>query len=306
MSRRTVPMRPNVRLRVGVTGHRPGPKLPDEAHAAIAKTVRRVFEALSTQLPPTMADLRWAFGPDEARLGVVSSLAEGADRIVAEAGLGAGASLEVVLPSTRAVYEEDFETEASKIEFRDLVARAQSVFELDRPGGRLDRKRGYEAAGLVMLAHTDILIAVWDEGEAAGIGGTANIVAQAVIEGAPVFLINPNAPDRVRLLWIGDLDLPPSHVRIEDLPERDALLLAPKVLLRLDRPAGRRGRARRACAPSSWSRPSTPTAGRSTRCFSGSSAFARCISVISSIRPATVARRTTGARAFHDVHRPIP
>jgi len=236
MSQEPVPIRPHVRLRVGVTGHRPGPKLHEDARAAIAATLDRVFKTLSEGLAPAIDGARWAFSAREAELAVVTALAEGADRIVAEAALRAGASLEVVLPARRAVYERDFETERSKAEFRALLARAGSVFELDRPGGPLSQKRGYEAAGLIMLGHADILIAVWDEGEPAGIGGTANIVGQAVSEGAPVLLINPSAPDKVRLLWTGDLGLPPSHVRIEDLPQRDAMPLLPTVLAALVAP----------------------------------------------------------------------
>jgi hypothetical protein len=237
-------MRPRVRLRVAVTGHRPGPKLPAKARAAIARTVDRVFQSLSEGLAPAMGDARWAFGASGPELVVVSALAEGADRIVAEAGLRAGADLEVVLPSPRADYELDFSTQTSKARFRGLLSRAKTVFELDRPGGPLSRKRGYEAAGLIMLGHADILIAIWDEGEAAGIGGTANIVGQAVSEGAPVLLISPARPDEVRLLWTGDLLLPPGHVRIEDLPPRDAMPLLPLVLSALIAPpADREARA---------------------------------------------------------------
>jgi hypothetical protein len=51
-----------------------------------------------------------------------------------------------------------------------------------------------------------------------------------VSEGAPVLLINPATPQEVRLLWTGDLALPQMHVRIEDLPPRDAMPLLPTVL----------------------------------------------------------------------------
>lgn len=231
-----LPLRPHVRLRVGVTGHRPGLKLRDEVRAAIDASVDRIFRALSEGLEPAVEDARWAFGAGKPELAVVSPLAEGADRIVAAAGLRVGASLEVVLPAKQAAYEEDFETPESKAEFRALLASAQTVFQLDRPGGPLSAKRGYEAAGLVMLGHADLLIAVWDEGEASGIGGTANIVAQAVSDGAPVLLINPAAPDQVRLLWTGDLELAPGHVRVEDVPQREAWPLMPMVIAALIAP----------------------------------------------------------------------
>lgn len=230
MSAEARPYRPHVRLRVGVSGHRTGPKLPAEVQPRVQRTIERLFGDILAHLSDARGDARWAFGAQESELVVVSALAEGADRMVAEAGLRAGARLEAVLPLPRAQYEDDFETPASKAAFAALLGRAGSVFELDQPAGALARKRGYEAAGLVMLAHCDILVAVWDEGEAAGIGGTAEIVEHAVSEGAPVVLINPAAPEDARLLWTGDVDVAPGQVRIEDLPHRDAFALLPQVL----------------------------------------------------------------------------
>jgi hypothetical protein len=214
--------RPRACLRVGVTGHRTGPKLPDEVAPAVRATVERLFAQMNQAFADAVSTAQWAFGAETPELVVVSALAEGADRIVAEAGLGNGAALEVVLPASRGFYEHDFETAESKSAYRALLANARSVFELGSPDGTLAEKRGYEAAGLVMLAHSDILIAVWNEGEAAGIGGTANIVQQAVSEGMPILLINPATPDQAKLLWTGDMDLPPAKVRTEDLPTSDA------------------------------------------------------------------------------------
>ena len=214
--------RPRACLRVGVTGHRTGPKLPDEVAPAVRATVERLFAQMNQAFADTVNSAQWAFGDEPPELVVVSALAEGADRIIAEAGLGNGAALEVVLPAARGFYEHDFESAESKTAYRALLANARSVFELDSPDGTLAEKRGYEAAGLIMLAHSDILIAVWDGGEAAGIGGTANIVQQAVSEGMPILLINPATPNEARLLWTGDMDLPPAKVRTEDLPTSDA------------------------------------------------------------------------------------
>jgi hypothetical protein len=224
------PCRPPVRLRIGVTGHRPGAKLPPAVIPAVEASVAAVFEHLSKALGQAVGEARWAFGAAAPQLVVVSALAEGADRIVAAAGLVAGASLEVVLPSPRAIYQRDFKAAPSKAEFRGLLDKASCVFELDDLRGPLGGKRGYEAAGLVTLAHADLLIAIWDEGEAAGIGGTASIVEQAVKEGAPVLLINPASPRDVRLLWTGDMDLPPGEVRVEALARRPAMGALAQVL----------------------------------------------------------------------------
>ena len=69
----------------------------------------------------------------------------------------------------------------SRREFDLLLGRASAVVELDgarEPPGR--EGEWYEAAGRLMLGHSDVLIAIWDGQPAAGRGGTAEIVAEAV------------------------------------------------------------------------------------------------------------------------------
>jgi hypothetical protein len=228
--------KPRARLRIGVTGHRTGPKLPPEVEPKVAETVGRLIAELKQTLEAAVAADAAAFAAEPPELVVVSNLAEGADRIVATQGLAHGAALEIVLPAPRADYETDFETKESKDAFRALLKAAKSVFELENSPGRLGEKRGYEAAGLIMLAHTDVLITVWNEEEAEGIGGTGAIVEHAVNEGAPVLLINPAAPDKVRLLWTGDVLMPPAMTRIEVLPHRDGFEALPKVVATLVAP----------------------------------------------------------------------
>jgi hypothetical protein len=228
--------RPRACLRVGVTGHRTGPKLEVHQQPAVRATVARVFEALSRAFRETVEDAKWVFDSGPTELVVVSALAEGADRIVAEAGVAAGAVLDAVLPAAQASYEADFQTNQSKVEFRGLLHRARSVFQLETPDGELKEKRGYQAAGLTMLAHADILIAVWDEHEAAGIGGTAEIVEQAFAEGAPIVLINPATPDAAHLLWTGTMELPSAAVRVEEAERMDALAEIPRLVKALVAP----------------------------------------------------------------------
>jgi hypothetical protein len=206
-----------------VTGHRPGPRFPPEAEPQVHATVKRLLDAIGIELSRVRSAHQAMFAPEPAELVVVSSLAEGADRIVAELGLAGGCVLEAVLPGPRAEYALDFESAASKAAFQDLLGKAHTVFELESAAGELAKPRGYEAAGLIMLGHSDLLIAIWDGGESGGIGGTAEIVEQAVNGGCPVMLISPSTPDRVRLLWTGDDPLPPHRTRVEQMPDRDGL-----------------------------------------------------------------------------------
>jgi hypothetical protein len=185
-----VPSSPS--LRIGVSGHRVPPKLPEESEAPLRALIDRILAAIVDTA--RKANTASAFF-------IVSSLAEGSDRIVAAAGLAAGFALQAVLPFNRTEYARDFETPTSRGEFEELLARACDVFEL---GGAADeRPRAYEAAGLFMLANIDVLIAIWDGEVAAGIGGTAQIVERAIADGIVVVWIEPSPPNPIRISWPG-------------------------------------------------------------------------------------------------------
>jgi hypothetical protein len=184
-------------LRIGVSGHRVPPKLPEESEAPLRALVDRILAAIA-------ATARKANTATE--LIIVSSLAEGSDRIVAEAGLATGFALQVALPFNRTEYALDFETQASRTEFEQLLARACDVFELD--GDADQRPRAYEAAGLFMLANIDVLIAIWDGAVAAGIGGTAQIVERAIADGMVVVWIEPSHPNAMQISWPGSSAAP--------------------------------------------------------------------------------------------------
>jgi hypothetical protein len=179
-------------LRIGVSGHRVPPKLPEESEAPLRALVDRTLAAIA-------ATARKA--NTASTLIIVSSLAEGSDRIVAAAGLAAGFALQAVLPFEKAEYERDFETPMSRSEFEELLGRACDVFELD--GAADERPRAYEAAGLFMLANIDVLVAIWDGGVAAGIGGTAQIVERAIADGIAVVWIQPSHPNAMQISWPG-------------------------------------------------------------------------------------------------------
>lgn len=179
-------------LRIGVSGHRVPPKLPEESEAPLRALVDRTLAAIAA----TARKVNTA-----SALVIVSSLAEGSDRIVAAAGLAAGFALQAVLPFEKAEYERDFETPMSRSEFEELLGRACDVFELD--GAADERPRAYEAAGLFMLANIDVLVAIWDGGVAAGIGGTAQMVERAIADGIAVVWIEPSHPNAMQISWPG-------------------------------------------------------------------------------------------------------
>lgn len=143
------------RVRIGVTGHRVFDQR-DEAWAAVVELVRGWRRPIEL----------W------------SSLAEGADRMVAEAVLAAdpGARLVAVLPVPADDYRSDFADAASVAEFDRLLARADEVHVT---GPVDDRIAAYERAGELIAEATELLVAVWDGEPARGPGGTADVVAYA-------------------------------------------------------------------------------------------------------------------------------
>jgi hypothetical protein len=158
---------------------------------------------------------------------VISALAAGADQLVARAALAQGWHLESVLPFARDDYANDL-SGADLAEFRALLDASASVLELDgKRAGAEAINRAYEAAGLVALANSDIVIAIWDQKPAEGRGGTALIVNSAIEEGIPVVLLDPagrREPEhQPKLIWTGFVDLPPGRPRIEEMERRDAL-----------------------------------------------------------------------------------
>ena len=134
-------------------------------------------------------------------LSLVSSLAEGADQLVAEEALSLGFGLISPLPFARDEYEQDFVRQESVASFRRLLDQATEIEELP---GRRDISEvddgAYAQAGARMLERIDVLLAIWNGGAARGVGGTAEIVATARARRVPIVWIRASAPYDVRVL----------------------------------------------------------------------------------------------------------
>jgi len=176
-------------LTVAAIGHR---RLPD-AVAAAASIRSVLFELIHASTNGLQAP---------RRLILLSSLAEGADRLAAYEVLGLPAGiLHAVLPLAPPDYEEDFPDPASRAEFRDLLASAADI-EILAPGP--SRDEAYRAAGFRVVDDCDIVLAVWDGRPTNGTGGTAETVAYARDRGKPLIIIDSLEPDRIlRERWPG-------------------------------------------------------------------------------------------------------
>ncbi len=156
-------------LVVGVTGHRD--LLPAEMPGIRAR-VREFLMHLNSEYP-------------DRDLVLLTPLAEGADRLVAEEALVLGLPVTAVLPMPRALYAEDFRTTGSRSQFDRLCAAATDLFELPLTAGNTpgfieehgpNRARQYAQLGVFLSAHCHILLALWDGRDSTEIGGTAQVV----------------------------------------------------------------------------------------------------------------------------------
>jgi hypothetical protein len=203
---------PATALVVGVTSHR------DLAPAQIPELQRRLKEAF--------AGLRERF--PELQPIVLSPLAEGGDRLVAEAGLEIGARLIVPLPLPAAMYAQDFPTAQSREQFERLLGQAD-VVALPLPDGEGDidalrvqgapRDRQYLMAGLYVASHCHLLFALWDGSDEGGVGGTAQIVRYYL--GGPLPGAR-RASDNLRQMLSGDDDSLVLHLPVQRASGRAA------------------------------------------------------------------------------------
>ena len=224
MAAETMRERPNAQqallpLAVGVTGHR---DLGTEETADVTRQVRGLFETLREAYPHTPIVL-------------LSSLAEGADRLVARTALECGVDLYVVLPMERELYEQDFRSARSLDEFRDLMRNSCDcgvVTAVDgdaSPAGALGpaRDHRYAMAGAFMVTYSQILIALWDGSSDEMLGGTSQIVRFALQGVPPKYLGGSKEP--LRTNETGAV----YHVRVNrsssaaDAPAGDATWLYP-------------------------------------------------------------------------------
>ena len=166
-------------LVIGVTGHR---DLRRADFPVYQRRVRELFGALRQQYPGTP-------------LRVISALAEGADRLVAEVALESGCELIAALPLEAGEYERDFPDSIG--EFRALLARipSQQVFAVPLAEGSTGqsvretsshRVRQYAQLGDFIALHSHLLVALWDGQPGTADAGTADVVRMK-LEGSHTF-----------------------------------------------------------------------------------------------------------------------
>lgn len=118
----------------------------------------------------------------------VTSLAIGADQLFADLVLQQHGTLEAIIPFEG--YELIFAEGRDRREYQRLLDRASRVEILHRTGSA---EHAYFGAGKRVVDLADLLVAVWDGKPAAGLGGTADVVAYAQQQGKAVLHLDPTA-----------------------------------------------------------------------------------------------------------------
>ena len=136
---------------IGACGHK---HLPHDKIPAITTKIKAFYQAEITH-------------NGAERITVMSSLAEGADTLCAKLALDSGLRLIVPLPMNALEYRNDFpESQAS--EYDCLLSMADQVFvvETQEPVPQ-NPPRGfyYRQAGIYVVKHCDVLLAIWDGNE---------------------------------------------------------------------------------------------------------------------------------------------
>jgi len=154
---------------VSFTGHR-HLRSPEK----IKQVIGAVVQSLRAEIP--------------GRLVGYSSVAIGADTLFAEQWLSSGLPWMALLPRAEGDFKNDF-AEADWAKTLALLQRAARVQSLSAIK-EAERDLGYLECGLLLVDEADVMIAVWDGKPSRGVGGTADIVANARNLSKPLILID--------------------------------------------------------------------------------------------------------------------
>ena len=162
---------------IGITGHR---YLPPDHIPSLKSKIQRFYQEIISR-------------HKAENITVLSPLADGADNLCAKLALDAGLRLVVPLPMNALDYRESF-SGITAVEFDCLLSLADQVFvvqpeEVIPPNPQ--QGFHFRQAGIYVVKHCDILLAVWDgiEQDTPDGAGTWETVKLAREHGKPVFHI---------------------------------------------------------------------------------------------------------------------
>ncbi len=172
---------------IGVTGHRDLDLRPDYDRV-LRERVDAIFAKLAHDYPTTP-------------LLLLTPLAEGADRLVAEVARARGIPYRVPLPMPLAQYREDFTTEQSRAAFDTVAAGAETPpYTIPQPASGPARDAGeraefYARVGAHIVRSSHVLIALWNGLPIDKTGGTADVIGFRVFGVPQQYLPKPSLLD---------------------------------------------------------------------------------------------------------------
>jgi len=155
---------------------------------ALKEKVREFFQQLKTEFP-------------HLDLQLITPMAEGSDRLVADIALEMGLKLIVPLPMAQADYERDFISPAAIETFRDSLQNARvinlrTVPEAQgQPMTEAVRDRQYAQLGIFISNHSHILLALWDGKSSDATGGTSSVVNYHLTGVMPGYSVEDDSPN---------------------------------------------------------------------------------------------------------------
>lgn len=203
-------MKPAPALRVGVVGHTSG-FVTDPVRA----TVGVILDAIRSAAQESVSGASALYSSPTCQLSLVSCLAPGADQLVAETALIRGYSLATVIPGLRSDYRARLANkhgvEAEATFDRLLSANPSAVVEV--APARLDRHALDQESTRLVVEHSDLVIAIWQGGNArAGSCTTAGVHA-AWARGLCVIHVDPRVPSQWTLRLTRDTTVVASEAR---------------------------------------------------------------------------------------------
>ena len=210
-----------------MTGHR-ADVLPTGNLGALRERIREILLLVDERGEALLEREQECFASLPPQRRFVSPIADGADQEAAEVAIELGWELQVILPFDRERYRASLANHGARERFDALIECAACVLEL--PGDTVRELDSYVMTGRATVAHSDMLIAVWDGLPPRGRGGTGEVVQYALTHGTAVIHVPLDPQQDVRLLWSA---FDPAVLTIADDPsierplhehEMDALL----------------------------------------------------------------------------------
>lgn len=119
---------------------------------------------------------------------ILSSLSDGADRLIIQSAIDLKLEYQVILPMALSLYQNDFD-KASLEELKFLIQNAKNIptvvplcdgcTEKNIAENGVSRNRQYLRVGQEIVERSDIMVFLWDQKVSHGLGGTADIVTYA-------------------------------------------------------------------------------------------------------------------------------